>query len=198
MGKKGFTLVEILIVVVIIVSVAAFGLPAYKKSQERNQYTAATGVLLDIASAKRLLAEDLPALEEADESEISVFNFGGQVTSTHQLTSDDTYKSALPAENSATGRKITETNLPYALFARGYLRPIPYDDATNSKYKGYKFYICGTADCCKNGAIACMQYADFGSCSGVAPTDKPNSEARAMYCGARVDDTGILTRLVRK
>lgn len=48
--KKGFTLIEVMIVVVIAVSVAAFAVPAYKKSQEQNQYLAAEGKLLELSS----------------------------------------------------------------------------------------------------------------------------------------------------
>lgn len=48
--KKGFTLIEVMIVVVIAVSVAAFAVPAYKKSQEQNRFLAAEGKLLEISS----------------------------------------------------------------------------------------------------------------------------------------------------
>ena len=41
--KKGFTLLEVLIVVVIAVSVAVFAVPAYKKTQDKNRYLAAQG-----------------------------------------------------------------------------------------------------------------------------------------------------------
>ena len=58
-SNKGFTLLEVLIVVVIAVSVAAFGVPAYKKSQERNRYLAAQGVLMDLGNAVRTFRQDL-------------------------------------------------------------------------------------------------------------------------------------------
>ncbi len=48
--KKGFTLIEIMIVVVIAVSVAAFAVPAYQKSQDQNRYLAAEGMLIEVAS----------------------------------------------------------------------------------------------------------------------------------------------------
>lgn len=53
MKKHGFTLIEIMIVVVIAVSVAAFAVPAYKKSLQRNQFLAAEGKLIEIASGLR-------------------------------------------------------------------------------------------------------------------------------------------------
>ena len=57
--QKGFTLLEVLIVVVIAVSVAAFAVPAYKKSQDRNRYMAAQGALIDLGNGVRALRADL-------------------------------------------------------------------------------------------------------------------------------------------
>ena len=51
--KKGFTLIEIMIVVVIAVTVAAFAVPAYKRSMERNKFMAAEGKLIELSSALR-------------------------------------------------------------------------------------------------------------------------------------------------
>lgn len=51
--KKGFTLIEIMIVVVIAVSVAAFAVPAYKKSMDRNKFMAAEGKLIELSTALR-------------------------------------------------------------------------------------------------------------------------------------------------
>lgn len=51
--KKGFTLIEVMIVVVIAVTVAAFAVPAYKRSMQRNQFMAAEGKLIEISSALR-------------------------------------------------------------------------------------------------------------------------------------------------
>lgn len=47
----GFTLLEILIVVVIASSILAFALPAQKRAQNRNRYLAAQGVLMDVSAA---------------------------------------------------------------------------------------------------------------------------------------------------
>lgn len=51
--KKGFTLIEVMIVVVIAVTVAAFAVPAYKRSMERNKFMAAEGKLIELSSALR-------------------------------------------------------------------------------------------------------------------------------------------------
>ena len=58
-NAKGFTLLEIMIVVVIAVSVAAFAVPAYKKAQDRNRYLAAQGVLIDLGNGIKMLREAL-------------------------------------------------------------------------------------------------------------------------------------------
>ena len=59
MQKRGFTLLEILIVVIILASVLAFAFPAYKRTQDRNLYTAATGVLIDLGNAVQNFQTDL-------------------------------------------------------------------------------------------------------------------------------------------
>ena len=51
--QKGFTLIEVMIVVVIAVTVAAFAVPAYKRSMERNKFMAAEGKLIELSSALR-------------------------------------------------------------------------------------------------------------------------------------------------
>ncbi|WP_428048749.1 type II secretion system protein [Candidatus Avelusimicrobium caledoniensis] len=58
-AKTGFTLLEILIVVVIASSVLAFALPAQRRAQDRNKFLAAQGVLLDIGSAVQAKRADL-------------------------------------------------------------------------------------------------------------------------------------------
>ena len=75
--KKGFTLIEIMVVVVIAVTVAAFAVPAYKKSQQRNQFLAAEGKLLEISSGLRNVMQmykgtscfDSPATESEKNSD---------------------------------------------------------------------------------------------------------------------------------
>lgn len=60
MSKKGFTLVEVLVVVVVAVVVTAFAVPAYKKAQARNKKMAASRVLLELSNAFRSLQADYP------------------------------------------------------------------------------------------------------------------------------------------
>ena len=62
--KKGFTLIEVMIVVVIAVTVAAFAVPAYKRSMERNKFMAAEGKLIELSSALRNVQQMFGRSEE--------------------------------------------------------------------------------------------------------------------------------------
>ncbi len=139
MRKKGFTLLEVLIVVVIVVSVATFGVPAYKKAQERNKYLAAQGVLIDLGNGLRMLQaqleEDYPTSSPLVESEWQ----------TKSLVDD---------------AEIDRDNANVALFARKYMAPIPFDKGNT--YKGYSFYLCpenttSNDNCCAANVVACMK-----------------------------------------
>ena len=88
-NAKGFTLLEIMIVVVIAVSVAAFAVPAYKKAQDRNRYLAAQGVLIDLGNGVKMLREALST--EAEDRTFPVSNAVLQITSTWQDGRADKY-----------------------------------------------------------------------------------------------------------
>ena len=53
-GERGFTLLELLVVVVIIAIVAAIGMPTYRKSIERNYWRGAQDVLRTIYSGEQV------------------------------------------------------------------------------------------------------------------------------------------------
>ncbi|MBP5429723.1 MAG: prepilin-type N-terminal cleavage/methylation domain-containing protein [Elusimicrobiaceae bacterium] len=62
MYKRGFTLVEILFVVIIAAGLLAIAAPSYKKAQERSQYTRAVGYLTSIGAAIVSLQKDYTML----------------------------------------------------------------------------------------------------------------------------------------
>lgn len=157
MRAKGFTLLEVLIVVLIAATVAVFSVPAYKKTQEQNQFLAAQGILDSLGSAVLSMRADLSSQGVSSfPSSASV-----KVLNSWQTAGTD-YTNAYNKEFSQLTNTGTTPGLGLALFAKQYMAPIPYTDATNSVYKGYVFYVCnGTADsntCCVSNAVACIKY----------------------------------------
>ena len=169
----GFTLVEILIVVVVIVTVAAFGVPAYKKAQTRSAYMGAKGVLMQIGGALDAFRADLRTYNKAGASSVDMT---GRVNYAAQ-------EAAFVTSKTYFNRQFTDDQDPFMigfyswpanLFGRGYLEPL-FPSATGSAkhastYNGYGFYICPTVSgsstaCCVNkpsGAIACMRLEGSG------------------------------------
>lgn len=182
--RKGFTLLEVLVVVVIAISVTAFAVPAYKKTQEKNKYLAAQGVLLDLGAAVQALRADLVAVGK----EVSQVPFGVQkMTVTHQNTSHASYQTIQQYDSLEDLVLTDHANVEFALFARGYMQPIPYD--SGSTYKGYTFYLCpadgkGKAFCCPSSEFACMCKVSGTTCS-----------TNADYPGAYIDERGLVVPL---
>lgn len=151
-SNKGFTLLEVLIVVVIAVSVAAFGVPAYKKSQERNSYLAAQGVLMDFGNAVRTLRQNMRGICPGATFPIS--------TSAVQLTSSwQTFPTTLTNEGYCSS---TDLNFGTVLFTHKYMSPIPF--TSGNTFKGYSFYLCpqntsSSSYCCGGDStvVACTR-----------------------------------------
>lgn len=183
MKKNGFTLLEVLIVVVIAVSVAAFAVPAYKKTQEKNKYLAAQGVLLDLGTAVRALRADLSG-EGGGTFPVS--------SSVVQLKIN--YQNGTGSSLTTDLKNQTDTDLMYSLFSRRYMQPVAYDTDGTNKYKGFSFMICpdGTAKneyCCNNDSevVACMYNDDLGD----------GSSTEGEYWGAAFMEDGTLKRLTK-
>ncbi len=147
--QTGFTLIEILIVVVIAVSVAAFALPAYKKTQDRANFLAAQGVLMDLGNAVQMLREEVD------------FPFPAAARSVMKNWQEN---SSIDPEETApvTG------NAHYFLFLRKYLSPIPFNVA--SLYKNYRFVLCpentASSSYCCNGdsnVVVCMYDSGYAN-----------------------------------
>lgn len=62
----GFTLMEILIVVVVALSVTAFAVPVYRKAQVRNNFAAAQGFLVEVYNAVSMCIADQPGNDFSD------------------------------------------------------------------------------------------------------------------------------------
>lgn len=57
--KRGFTLVEMLFVVIIAAGALALALPSYKNMRERGKFQAASGMLIDLGGAVESITRDL-------------------------------------------------------------------------------------------------------------------------------------------
>lgn len=183
--QKGFTLLEVLIVVVIAVSVAAFAVPAYKKSQDRNRYMAAQGALIDLGNGVRALRADM--VTDAPNKTFPTSSSYLAVNSSWQSTSGTNYTNSKDKSLS----ELDNTTLGYALFSRRYMSPISFD--SGNSYKGYMFYICPqntstSSVCCQSNsnAVACMSDSGYAS----RPT-------KGQYYGALYTLDGNVTRLTK-
>jgi prepilin-type N-terminal cleavage/methylation domain-containing protein len=128
-SKKGFTLVEVIVVVIISLVVVSFSFPVYKKTQERNRYMAAQGVLVDLANGVRMLKAENPTI-----------SFSGSVTS-----------------NATTSDSLTASNAIPWMMANKYINPIRFDQGATT-YMGYAFTVnsSGAASCGSYTGVACM------------------------------------------
>ena len=140
--KKGFTLLEVMVVVMIAVMITMASVPLYTKNQDRNRYLAASGVLMELGTAMQLVIEDFP-------------NFSNDTISVTTNGSD----SDIYAQTSVTAP--TKNTLVPWLIGHKYLNRIPF---SSNKYKNYSFKVskAGNANCsitgvnCKGTGIACM------------------------------------------
>ncbi len=190
-NRHGFTLLEVLIVVVIAVSITAFAVPAYKKTQERNKFLAAKGVLQDLGNGVRTLRADFIAegmdVNDAPKNTIMLIAAYNSTGTTFENIKNISSISELFTVTLPTGHEgmSNDSRVGYALVARDYLQPIPYD--STNQYKGYLFYICpadGTGNrCCKANSsenrIACM-----------AKSENCNASNTTYYPGAYIKQDG--------
>ena len=120
-GKCGFTLVEILFVVIIAAGVVAFSVPAYKRAVERSTYSKATGTLLDIGNAIQALKRDL-VLQNSMSG--SGFPLEGQYQITNFALLPNPGAKTIPEQLADTGSMADfDSKFAKALFQYLYLEP---------------------------------------------------------------------------
>jgi len=158
--KAGFTLAEMLIVVMIAAAVVIWAIPSFKKAQSRARFDAARGFLIDLGNAVQSFREDLYNSGASNPyfpigTSAIQLQAGHVVAANYDLSDIQTYAG-------------NDENLIKAMFGLDYLPYIAVTGSgTNTTYKGYKFYICPDAAknstpspcCAKAGdafAVACM------------------------------------------
>lgn len=160
--KRGFTLVEILFVVLIAAAILVFAVPAYKRVQERTSYNAALGILLDINNQVTALERDLRMSTGYTKPVLASGSYimKGDENWLGQAPSSDAEK-AKPWNQYVMDKKGNQTNFSKAFMwalRTFYLKNIP-------DTKGYDFYILNgnpsdptIGDCKVTGKtpVACM------------------------------------------
>ena len=141
--KSGFTLVEILFVVIIAAGILVYAVPSYKRAKDRSTYEAATGILMDIGGAIQALERDL-SMDGFDYTFPS--NNNKMVSMWEDASSDPASLSRTPVEfiklAESYGAVQLDNHFQKALFLGHYLEAIPSNT-------GYLFYAV------RNGSSAC-------------------------------------------
>lgn len=182
-GRKGFTLLEVLVVIVISASVLLFAVPAYKRTQDKSAYIAAQGVLVELRAAVQALRQDLQSANSS--VKIPPGSTPVQLQSSWQDSSSGTYNTVVTTDTAS----LTAAQLPYALFAQKYIQPVPFDKNANT-YKKYNFYICpettSSSNCCAAQVVSCMMDPNY--CSRAT---------KGLYYGAQMKADGRIVALTK-
>lgn len=118
LNRKGFSFIEVLVIVVLIAILSLIAVPSYKKGVETSKNNQARGKLLEIATAARMYNEDARGQDR-------IAGYFGTPATGYKDPKDLFY-------NTASGA-ATES---YA-----YLKDVGSFNA-DFTYRGYKFYIC--------------------------------------------------------
>ena len=181
--KRGFTLVEMLFVVLIAAGVLVFAVPAYKRVQEKANYDAALGTLLDVSNAVNSLERDLRMV--SSENILFPRETGTMWSFSNTLNNTGTFSTSAVAWNQELADSYNsaddwDTQFWGALFSFGYLKPI-------QQTKGYNMYII-------NGQVP----QAIGNCQaedGTVVACMLDATKKGCYKGARVLSDGSVQRI---
>ena len=194
--RKGFTLVEMLFVVLIAAAILVFSVPAYKRVQEKADYNAALGILLDVSNAVDSLERDLNVLSttaisfprskaELSESNIwTIYKFSEDNKSHESGTFD--VDTSLPWNQWLINRykdsgNIWNKHFWGALFKFGYLKNIPNTE-------GYTLYVT-------NGEIPDTCAGTSASAGNIRACMQKSGTKNDCYKGAVVLNDGSVLRI---
>lgn len=172
--RKGFTLVEILFVLIIIATIVAFAVPSYNRTKQRARYEAAVGVLVNVGNAVQSINQDLRNIGSAVRLPING-DFTHVVDSEVHMGVDETFSHFM--ENCDDNADCVLG----AMYQKYLQEEIPADT-------GYQFFaVDGNSSACAGQCrgIACM-------CSQFAAG---NSMAPACFYGANMLANGTIERI---
>lgn len=144
MNKKGFTLLELLTVVIIIGILTSFALPQYQKVIEKSRFTKAQIMMKALMESRdRLVAEfgydDYRALRAANNS-ITPLRF------------DMFSAEALPVNHTVTGQQVVGPEYTYSAIAGPAASDLVGAKITIGKYQGVYFLFDGRTFLCNDNA----------------------------------------------
>lgn len=129
--KRGFTLVEMLFVVLIAAGAMAFAFPSYRAARERARFQAATGMLISLGNAVEGITRDLSIQGLDIEIGDSSPHFYAYSAIGEAIPSGQTLRETV--ESAAAGA-TREQKVLKLLLSAGYLRNF-------SVPAGYSFYV---------------------------------------------------------
>ena len=199
MHKKGFTLTEILVVVVIIASVAVFSIPAYQKSKAKMQYDKALGTLIELGTGLNNFYGDyqlqtgVALLKHLQDVGLGIPTQGKQITTQYDqaLTGACTGAPQKPEQSTENQIRLPEfvgypnnqNQVPTCM-----LQVMLVMDYLPQKMKftnvGYDYFLCNylttplSSSCCKENVVACMKASTGASYDWGARFMKDSSVVR--------------------
>ncbi len=146
--KRGFTLVEMLFVVIIAATALALALPSYKSMRERGKFQAASGMLIDLGSAVESITRDL-VMQGESASSVNVSSSYVEVNNANMTldsTGRKTVKQMFDGLSGTASAKVLKLLVP-----AGYLKNFVGQ-------AGFKYYVGGGtgSKCGGDNVVACM------------------------------------------
>lgn len=167
--RRGFTLMEILVVLIIISLILLAAVPSYRRTRAQNDNMAAQAALRTLGSAIRAYSIDHNGVAG---------HLGYRQPVGNGFILNRIYENERRLQTPCVvGGGESATNELVRLYACGYMKPIPLD-LWNS-FRNYNFYICepsASSGCCRNGqSVAYMtsrtvgtgRYNKAGACAWV-------------------------------
>lgn len=132
MNKKGFTLMEVMVVVLIIAILVSLFSLTYRKSVEMRNNEKARAMLVELANAAKLYNEMFPDTQIAG-------GFGDNPQCHNCHNPCDLFRSTSPLEDMTDDEKLI---YPYALVPGEWGIASANSCGNSVNFQGYKFYIC--------------------------------------------------------